>query len=86
MLYDQALLVGAYLRGYLVTGTPRYREVVEETIEYVLRDLGHPDGGFFSAEDADSEGIEGKFYLWSPDEIVAVCGDGRAAPSSTTSA
>ncbi len=77
MLYDQALLVGAYLRGYLLTGTARYREVVEETIAYVLRDLRHPAGGFYCAEDADSEGIEGKFYLWTPDEIRAVCG--RAA-------
>jgi uncharacterized protein YyaL (SSP411 family) len=75
MLYDQALLVGAYLRGHLVTDTSRYREVVEETIAYVLRDLRHSDGGFFSAEDADSEGVEGKFFLWSPDEIRAVCGD-----------
>ncbi len=71
MLYDQALLVGAYLRGFVATENPRYREVVEETIDYVLRDLRHADGGFFSAEDADSEGIEGKFYLWSPDEIHA---------------
>jgi hypothetical protein len=75
MLYDQALLVGAYLRGHLVTGTARYREVVEETVAYVLRDLRHPAGGFYSAEDADSEGIEGKFFLWSPDEIRAACGD-----------
>jgi uncharacterized protein YyaL (SSP411 family) len=74
MLYDQALLVGAYLRGHLVAGTPRYREVVEETIGYVLRDLCHPEGGFLSAEDADSEGVEGKFYLWSPAEITEVCG------------
>ena len=79
MLYDQALLVGAYLRGYLATGTPRYREVVEETIGYVLRDLGHADGGYFSAEDADSEGVEGKFYLWSPDEIDEICGDDAPA-------
>ncbi|MGZ6967948.1 MAG: thioredoxin domain-containing protein [Acidimicrobiia bacterium] len=78
MLYDEALLVGAYLRGYLVTGEPRYRRVVEETIEYVLRDLRHPDGGFFSAEDADSEGVEGKFYLWSLEELTEVCGN--AAP------
>ncbi len=75
MLYDQALLVSAYLHAYLVTGTERYRQVVEETIGYVLRDLGHADGGFFSAEDADSEGIEGKFYLWSLEELTEVCGN-----------
>jgi len=59
----------------MVTGTERYRRVVEETITYVLRDLHHADGGFYSAEDADSEGIEGKFYCWSLDEIREVCGD-----------
>ncbi len=75
MLYDQALIVGAYLRAHLVTGVARYREVVEETIGYVLRDLRDGAGGFFSAEDADSEGIEGKFYLWSPAEIEDACGD-----------
>ena len=75
MLYDNALLTRAYLHAYLVTGKPRYKRIVEETIEYVMRDLRHPEGGFFSAEDADSEGIEGKFYLWSVDEITEVCGD-----------
>ena len=75
MLYDNALLTRAYLHVYLVTGKPRYKRIVEETIEYVMRDLRHPEGGFFSAEDADSEGIEGKFYLWSVDEITEVCGD-----------
>jgi hypothetical protein len=74
MLYDQALLAGVYLRGWMVTGTARYRRVVEETIEYVLRDLRHPEGGFFSAEDADSEGVEGKFYCWQLDEIRALLG------------
>ncbi len=74
MLYDQALLLGAYLRGHLVTGEPRYRRVVEETVGYVLRDLTHPQGGFYSAEDADSEGVEGKFSLWSLAEIEEVCG------------
>ncbi|MFL5611093.1 MAG: thioredoxin domain-containing protein, partial [Gemmatimonadaceae bacterium] len=75
MLYDNALLTRAYLHGYLVTGEARYRRVVEETVEYVLRDLRHADGGFSSAEDADSEGIEGKFYLWSKAEIEELCGD-----------
>ena len=74
MLYDQALLVSTYLHAFLVTGEARYRRIVEETITYVLRDLRHPDGGFFSAEDADSEGIEGKFYVWSLAEIESVCG------------
>ena len=74
MLYDQALLTSAYLHAHLVTGEPRYRRVVEETIGYVLRDLRHEQGGFFSAEDADSEGVEGKFYLWSLEEIERICG------------
>ena len=75
MLYDQALLTSAYLHAHLVTGKPRYRRVVEETIGYVLRDLRHEQGGFFSAEDADSEGVEGKFYLWSLEEIEGICGE-----------
>ena len=74
MLYDQALLARAYLHGWLVVGLPRYRRIVEEIVEYVLRDLRHADGGFFSAEDADSEGVEGKFYLWSLEEIEELCG------------
>ena len=78
MLYDQALLAGAYLRGWMTTGEPRYRRVVEDTIEYVLRDLRHPDGGFFSAEDADSEGVEGKFSCWQLDEVTALLGDDAA--------
>ncbi len=75
MLYDQALLLGAYTTGWLATGEPRYRRVAEDLVEYVLRDLRHPEGGFFAAEDADSEGVEGKFYLWSLDELTAVAGD-----------
>jgi uncharacterized protein YyaL (SSP411 family) len=75
MLYDQALLVRAYLHGWMVTGTERYRRVVEETVAYVLRDLAHAEGGFFSAEDADSEGVEGKFYVWSLEELERLCGD-----------
>src|SRR5262249_62121755 len=69
------LLAGAYLHAHLVTGEPRYRRVVEETVEYVLRDLRTADGrAFCSAEDADSEGIEGKFYVWSLDEVEEVAG------------
>ena len=72
MLYDNALLTRVYLHAWMVTGEPAYRQVVDETIGYVLRDLRHPDGGFYSAEDADSEGVEGKFYVWSEPELRAV--------------
>ena len=75
MLYDQALLVPVYLHAWQVTGEARYRQVVEETVEYVLRDLRHPDGGFFSSEDADSEGEEGRFYVWTPAQIDEVLGE-----------
>ncbi|HEX5613524.1 MAG TPA: thioredoxin domain-containing protein [Acidimicrobiia bacterium] len=74
MLYDNALLLRAYLYGYVLTRDERYRRVVEQIVEYLVRDLRHPDGGFFSAEDADSEGEEGRFYVWSLDEIREVCG------------
>lgn len=79
MLYDQALLLGAYLRAFCSTGDTSYRQVVEETIAYVMRDLATPSAGWASAEDADSEGIEGKFYLWSPTEIREACADSAVA-------
>jgi uncharacterized protein len=79
MLYDQASLVRVYVHAWQVTGEDRYRAVVEETVGYVLRDLRHAGGGFHSAEDADSEGEEGRFYVWSPDELTAALGDADLA-------
>ena len=72
MLYDNALLSRMYLEAHQATGDPFYRRVAEETLDYVLRDMTSPEGGFYSAEDADSEGEEGKFYVWTPREIEAV--------------
>ncbi len=72
MLYDQAQLINAYIETYQATQNKEYANVAEEIIEYVLRDMTSPEGGFYSAEDADSEGIEGKFYVWSVDEIREV--------------
>jgi len=74
MLYDQALLVLAYTEAFQATGNETYRRTAEEIITYVLRDLSHESGGFFTAEDADSEGEEGKFYLWTAPEIRALLG------------
>jgi uncharacterized protein len=79
MLYDQALLARLYLHAWQVTGHDRYLQVLDETVTYVLRDLRHADGGFYSAEDADSEGIEGRFYVWSPTEIRAALDDDQLA-------
>ncbi len=71
MLYDNALLARLYLETYQATGDPFYRRIAEETLDYVLRDMTSPEGGFYAAEDADSEGVEGKFYVWTPEEIEA---------------
>jgi hypothetical protein len=70
MLYDNALLVPAYLHGWLVTGTERHRDVAEETLDYMLRELRLEDGGFASAQDADTEGLEGLTYTWTQDDGV----------------
>ncbi|SDN84394.1 hypothetical protein SAMN04487897_105124 [Paenibacillus sp. yr247] len=74
MLYDNALLIMTYTEAHQVTGKAKYAEVAEQVITYVLRDMTDEGGAFYSAEDADSEGEEGKFYLWTPDEVVDVLG------------
>jgi uncharacterized protein YyaL (SSP411 family) len=75
MLYDNALLARLYLHAYQLTKKPFYRKIVEETLDYVVREMTDPSGGFYSAQDADSEGEEGKFFLWTPTEIKRVVGD-----------
>ena len=75
MLYDNGQLVKLYADAYRLTGNRKWKRVFEETIAYVLRDMTHPEGGFYASEDADSEGEEGKFYVWTPAEVKAVLGD-----------
>jgi hypothetical protein len=75
MLYDNALLARLYLHAHQLTGRAQYRRVCEETLDYVLREMTDSQGGFYSAQDADSEGEEGKFFVWSPDEIRQALGE-----------
>ncbi len=79
MLYDQALMAMAYTAAWQVTGEDEFRRTAEEVLEYVQRDMTSPEGGFYSAEDADSEGEEGLFYLWTADELREVLGADEAA-------
>lgn len=75
MLYDNALLAIAYIEAYQVTKSDNFRRIAEQIFTYVLRDMQHSEGGFYSAEDADSEGEEGKFYIWTPNEIKGILGN-----------
>lgn len=79
MLYDQALIALAYLEAYQITSDPTYAQVARDIFTYVQRDLTSPEGAFYSAEDADSEGEEGRFYLWRPEETIAILGEADAA-------
>jgi uncharacterized protein YyaL (SSP411 family) len=74
MLYDNAQLARVYLHAWQVTGNEFFRTVTEEILDYVMREMTDPAGGFYSAQDADSEGEEGKFFVWTPDEIQEVLG------------
>lgn len=78
MLYDQALLLIAYTEAYQAAGIIEFKKTADEIVSYVLRDMTSPDGGFYSAEDADSEGVEGKFYIWTQKELIDLLGNDDA--------
>lgn len=79
MLYDNSQLAATYVEAYQATGNADYTRVVRETLDYTLRDMTDEGGGFYSTEDADSEGVEGKFYVWTPDQLREILGDEAAA-------
>jgi uncharacterized protein YyaL (SSP411 family) len=79
MLYDNGQLALAYLHAFLITGEKAFRRICEETLDFVLREMTHPQGGFYSSLDADSEGEEGKFYVWTPQEIQEIITDPKDA-------
>ena len=77
MLYDNALLVPAYLEGVAATGCQWYPEIVRETLDWVLREMTSPEGSFYATQDADSEGEEGKFFVWREQEVKAILVESR---------
>src|SRR5207302_1876601 len=78
MLYDNALLIGLYYDAWRATGDESFRRIADESVDYVLREMRSPEGGFYTAQDADSEGEEGKFFVWTPAEIAQVVGEADA--------
>src|SRR5947208_15701182 len=78
MLYDNAQLARVYVHAWQVTGNDRYRGVAEDTLGYLLRELRHSEGGFFSSQDADSEGEEGRYFAWTWKELVELAGEDLA--------
>jgi hypothetical protein len=84
MLYDNAQLAQLYVRTWLLTRDDRYRRIATETLDYLLREMRHAEGGFFSSQDADSEGVEGKFFTWKWEELVALVGEEHATAFGAT--
>jgi uncharacterized protein YyaL (SSP411 family) len=82
MLYDNALLASAYLEGFAVTGERRYAKVAEDTLDYLVREMRLPEGGFASSQDADTDGEEGSTYVWTPAQLAEALGEERAATAA----
>ena len=75
MLYDNSQLIKLYLEAYQVTGNALFKRIAAESLAYVQREMTSPEGGFYATQDADSEGVEGKFFVWTPGEVLEILGD-----------